>query len=133
MTNSGRLASRVRHVFFDEQVHPIREYLVHDDRVIVVVVRAVRSRELLCLWRERSGGLEDVVRLEFGPECVADFLVLVLRDLRDADGMCDLVVPELVQPEEHVPDITPHHGRCLTMNENVRIEQDAHDFISRTF
>ena len=120
-------------VFRDEQVHPVREYLVDDDRVVAIILRLVRGRELLCLRGEWGGRLEDVVRLEFGPEGAADLLVPVLRDLRDADGVCDLIVPELVQPEEHVPDIPPHHGRCLTVDQDVRIEQNTHHFINRTF
>ena len=96
--------------------------LIYDDRVVPVVLGLILRRELRCLFGHRRGGLEDVVRLEFGREAVAYLLVLVLCDLGDADRVRALVVLELVQPEEDVPDVPTHHGRCLTVNQDIRVE-----------
>jgi hypothetical protein len=45
-----------------------------------------------CACAESGTRLEDVVRLELDLEGIADLLVPVLRDFRDTDGVCDLLV-----------------------------------------
>ena len=113
-------------VFGDEDVHAVRDDLVHDDRVVPVVLRLVRRGELRCSGRHGRGRLEDVVGLQFRREALADLLVLVLLDFAQADGVRAFLVLELVQPVEDVPDVAPHHGRCLAMNQDVRVEEDPH-------
>ncbi len=122
----------------DEDVHAVRYHLVHDDRIVPIVFRPVRCGELRCAGRHRRDRLEDVVRLEFRSEALADPLVLVLLDFAQADRMRALLMLKSVKPVEDVPDVSPNHGRCLAMNQDVGVEENPHwmvikQFISKMF